>query len=279
MKSLCLSLLIFLAGTFCRAADPALDMADNFMQTGFYEEAVTEFQRYLFFNPDSELHSEIYSRIGYCYGYLRDWPAAIESMNKAFNVAENDSLRAQRIMDKAVIYLTLGDYGRAHVDLLSVKHLHDIPNLQSRAEGLLLLNAVLRHDWPFALKLYRSRNDNPAEKPDSLEALLLEAAGTDRRSPELAQLLSTILPGLGQFYNGRWLSGLNALILNAALGYLTIDLLVDERYTGSALSFIFLWQRYYTGNRQNAYSEANEYNMQMDNKYEKQILQILQQDD
>ena len=280
MKSHCLKIipLVFMLFAVSVAfADPVLNMADSLKTSGFYDDAVTEYRRFLFFNDSPEKRSPVYSRLGYCYAYLGDRDAALDALNRAINFAENDSLAFQYRIDRAVIFTAVNEIAQAEVELEGVIAFADSGSLKKRAGELMFLVKVLRHDWSGAQVIYDTLLRKENELSDSLRLVLAEASDINYKSPGKAMLLSTFLPGLGQVYNGRWLSGLNALALNFALGYLTVDLLSDREYVPAFLSLAFLFQRYYNGNRGTAYNQAVEHNHRLDLLYENEILRLIKQ--
>jgi tetratricopeptide (TPR) repeat protein len=252
-------------------------MADSLLSSGFYDDAITEYQRYLFFNPGSKLLDDTYSKIGYCYAHLEKWNRAVEAMDKSILLAEDDSLLDQRRIDRAVILLTLGDDEGAQFGLKPVAHFSNYEDIRKRAGMLLFLSTVFTHDWETALYVYRSLIKDQFIESDAVESTLMKASKVNYKSPKTAMYLSTLIPGGGQIYNGRWLSGLNAMLLNGALGYLTVDNIIEERYVSGFLVFIFLYQRYYNGNRHHAYSITIEQNTQIDSGYEKEVLNLIRE--
>jgi hypothetical protein len=88
-------------------------------------------------------------------------------------------------------------------------------------------------------------------------------------------MLSSVLPGAGQVYDGRYLSGLNALALNGLLAYATGHLLLSERYGYAILTFYFGLRRYFEGNRNNAYIMAQEFNRKINEALKDRLTQIL----
>ena len=279
MRSHCLKIiaLLLILHSYVKASDPLLVMADSLMSSGFYDDAITEYGRYLFFNPHGELVDDAYSEIGYCYAHLEKWDEAILAMDESIRFAENDSLLDQRKIDRAVILLASGDNEEAQFDLKQVAHFSKYEDTRRRGGMLLLLSTVFTHDWEAALYVYRSLIKGQFIESDSLESTLMKASKVNYKSPKTAMLLSTLMPGGGQIYSGRWLSGLNAMLLNGALGYLTVNNIIEERYVSGFLVFIFLYQRYYNGNRHHAYSIAIEQNARLDSRYEKEILNLIRE--
>lgn len=277
--SRCLEILavILLAAIATAGADPVLDMADSLMGAGFYDDAVTEYRRFLFFNESPKKRSPVYSRLGYCYAYLGDRDAAVDALSRAIDFAENDSLALQYRIDRAVVFAATNDIVRAGIELEEIIAGADSRALKKRAGMLLFMVRVLQHDWPTARIIYDRFLRNESYHSDSIKRFLDRAVNDRYKSPGKAMLLSTIFPGAGQIYNGHWLSGLNALALNLALGYLTVDLVSDREYVPAFLSYIFLFQRYYSGNRGSAYQQAVAHNRQQDLQYENEILSLLKQ--
>ena len=89
--------------------------------------------------------------------------------------------------------------------------------------------------------------------------------------------MSTILPGAGQVYVGDWRGGLNALVLNGALGFLTVDAVLDGYYMDAALWGGLIFWRYYRGNTFRAGQAAEQSNLQESRRAAEAILQRLQE--
>lgn len=269
--------LLLILHAYSKASDPLLMMADSLMSSGFYDEAITEYGRYLFFNPHTKSLDDTYSKMGYCYAHLQKWDKAIEVMDKSILFAESDSLLDQRKIDRAVILLALGDNDGAQFALKQVAHFSNYEDMRKRGSMLLFLSKIFTYDWEAALNVYRSLIRGQFIESDSLESTLMKASKGNYKSPKSAMLLSTLIPGGGQIYCGRWLSGLNAMLLNGALGYLTVNNIIKERYVSGFLVFIFLYQRYYNGNRHQAYGIAIEQNDKIDGRYEKEIVNLIRE--
>jgi putative component of membrane protein insertase Oxa1/YidC/SpoIIIJ protein YidD len=70
---------------------------------------------------------------------------------------------------------------------------------------------------------------------------------SDHKSPLLAGIMSTVLPGSGYIYNGRFSEGLSALTINALLGW-GIYSLFKNHNTGSGLLLSSIALPFYFGN-------------------------------
>lgn len=251
-------------------------MADSLKSAGFYDEAITEYMRHAYFHDGARQRSEAFSRIGFCHAFLESWDEAIDAANIAIDYAATDSLLYQRKTDRAVILLASRSLPAARRELEQILNLSRHEKIKERAGLALFICAVLEHDWQTAQSLHYSTTQARFAKADSIGSALKRASIAPRKSPQTAKLLSTLLPGAGQFYLGRWFAGLNALALCGGLGYLTVDLVASERYIGGFVAFTWLFLRYYDGNREQAYAAAVRHNETTDLAYEKAILRLLE---
>jgi len=281
LKSLCLKILtIFLTLSGQGAASDYLQtIADSLASSGFYDDAITEYYRHMFFNRDSLSIDEIYSKIGFCYGNLEQWNNALEALDKSILNAPVDSLKETRRIDKAVILMASGDIKKARSELKTAAYGSSYGENSKRASSLLFLSAILDHDWSEALDLFRASDRSGITESDSMESVLIDAIDADYRSPKTAVLLSILIPGAGQVYCGGWHAGLNAFALDGSLGYLTVDNMIHRRYVTGALIFYFLFQRYYRGNLDHAYDIAVRENEKINTQFESEILNLIGNED
>ncbi len=259
------------------AFDPALLMADSLSFAGFYFDAITEYERFLFFNPGASLVSVVQSKIGTCRARLGEWDNALAAMDLSVTSAGSDSVEEVRRIDRAVILLAAGSFEEARIDLVPSVRLSNGTDPGERARVLLFLSYVLEHDWDTALDAYRAMASPRPEAPDTIESILLKASTLRYKSPDTAALLSIFMPGLGQIYCGRYLSGLNALVLNAATGYAVTASILKESYVSAILLFTLTFERYYLGNSYQAHRSAIEYNEAIEARCEKEIEELLRQ--
>jgi len=99
-----------------------------------------------------------------------------------------------------------------------------------------------------------------AGKPDVAYSLRL--AGTaPRRSPTLAAVLSSFVPGSGEIYTGRTGPGLLALVVTAgSLAWAIVAARGDDWVSASVIVSTLFW-RFYNGSRANAVAFADQYNV------------------
>jgi tetratricopeptide (TPR) repeat protein len=268
-------LCLFLNISSAKPGDSLINLADSLYNDGFYDEAITEYYRFLFFNRGNEDSSGICSKMAFAYANLGEWEKAIAAVDKSIRQALDDSIREQRILDKAVIELAADGETNLKSMIKQIYSSTPYANIKCRAGMILLLTAVLNHNWQSAFVIYQALPDSSRFDSEELEMVLLETRKTNYKSSTAAILLSAIIPGAGQVYTGKWLAGLNALALNAGLGYLTADDLLAGNHGTGIFLFLFLFQRYYAGNIYQANSQAVEHNEAIDKNFEQEILRLL----
>jgi TM2 domain-containing membrane protein YozV len=91
------------------------------------------------------------------------------------------------------------------------------PEKKSEAARWEILLLIRQNRFDEAERLLKDRMVRPEIEPEAnlIEELLTEKKTARYKSPETAGLLSAVLPGSGQFYNGRYQDGTYSLLLNA----------------------------------------------------------------
>ena len=108
-----------------------------------------------------------------------------------------------------------------------------------------------------------------------IDSILNQGKELKLKSPQKAEILSTFMPGLGQFYNGFYKDALNAFALNGLNFYFTYYLISKDFYLQAGLYFLYFGVRYYNGNRYHARQGAIDFNDELSKKYKKQLLHSL----
>jgi hypothetical protein len=249
-------------------------MADSLSAAGYHDDAVTEYYRFIFFHPEHLDLGEVYSKTAFCFAETGQWENALRDIDLAVQHAANDSLNNGFTVDKGVILAASGNLGAADSIINAILAGTELDAIRSRAADLLLLTSILRYDWPQAARVLEDCGFDDESKKEITE-ILRDAMEARYKSPRTATMLSTMLPGTGQFYSGNYLSGINAFALNGALAWATGHLLLTERYGYGILTFYFGLRRYYEGNRNNAWEQAREYNHKTNERLTEKFIEIL----
>ena len=270
--------LLFFAAATVFASDPALDLGDHLFALGDYDAAITEYKRFLFFDADHPRTGEAQFKIGLAYRAQEWWTEAVEAMVTAVGLTTETELQAERRVELAVTLIASGAYDLALVELIKADMHSRSARLRQRARFLRGVAYLYQFKWEQArlvFQTYFDENSGAAMAAAEIDALFSDAINLPKKSEKVARLLSTFLPGLGQTYAGDWKNGLNALLLNGVLGYVTLDAAIERDYDDALLSFFFLFYRYYSGNRYRAVEAAQTFNDRENRRHVERILQAL----
>lgn len=244
-----------------RSRDIVLRMADSLYVTGNNEEAITEYKRFLFFNPDSKYRCHSYYRISMAYRKTKNWEKSLKYLELAEENITNDSIIEEMKISKAIIFIALKDYVRAERNLLDVKSESSHPEIKKKASFFRGISFLYNYKWEEARKSfnYCFKEEKYSNVRMLIDSLLSEGENLPLKSENLAAILS-VIPGLGQIYTGNYLMALNALGINSLNGYLIVNCLRNGELGNAALVYIFLFNRYYKGNLYKSYRMAEEFN-------------------
>ena len=254
------------------AEELPLSLGEHLFKQGNYVAAITEYKRFLYFHPDDTRIGEVYRNIGLAYKAQGLWTEAIISLRTAAHYAADDESKSAYQLELAVTLIAAQDYDLAQVELIRVTMRTPSAWLYRRALFLRGIAYIYQFRWDDAREVLNNWGTD-----ERLNLLFDEAVTVPRKSVSVAKILSTILPGAGQIYAGNWREGLNALMLNSTLGFLTIDAAFDRHYTDAVLWGGLVFWRYYRGSTFRAGQAAEQFNAQQTQQAAEAILQRLQE--
>lgn len=271
---------VLFCGICSATQDLALNFAERFFDAANYESAITEYKRFIFFNPQSDSTNYAYYKIALAYRNQGKWNESIDALHQAVQTAPNDSIRNEREIALAIVLIASRDYSGAEFQLLKIESFSPFISLKRRASFFRGIANIYSFKWQDARNAFQNyyKDDTSAGLFNvylRIDSLLFVAQHVKYKSPKLANILSTILPGSGQIYIGDWRNGINALTVNGVVGYFLVNSLIRGNYQDALISYIPLLQRYYLGNRFHAERLAVEYNDQLNRQYLKHILEFI----
>ena len=258
--------------------DMVLTLADKFFDLGFYEEAITEYKRYIHFNAVTGEVSYTYYKIGLAYREEHNLKKSLAALEASAQTAISDSIREERKIDIAVTYIAEGSYSKAKFILLKLLSFSKTPEIKRKASLFLCVAHLYTYQWKSAkdaIQIYFEEEGNN-EFAEGLDSLLSAAENMNYKSPTTARWLSTFIPGAGQMYAGNVGNGINALLLNGANIYFIIYKLLKEEYGNAYIIYFFLFRRYYFGNIYHAKKEAMDYNRSLNEQTADSVLTLLE---
>ena len=254
-----------------------MDFASRQYQRGNTDEAISLYQRVLFFDS-LNIHSfEACRNLASCYISVDNNSKAREFSRMAGNLAPTDSLKNEQIFQLAYLYLAEDDYNYALIELLGLEE-SGSGYFQMKRNFYLGVAYFQQTDYQksigFFLKCIDSTNRGSREE---LINILDEVRHIEKRyNPKTAKILSMILPGLGQLYCGEYLGAVNSLVLTAGLAVLYIITIDKYSFADATISVLPWFQRYYQGGFQNAEKAAIRHKQNRIKKQYQQILSVIQ---
>lgn len=236
-----------------------LQLADSLFESQNYFDAITEYKRLLFFDSSDLFRFYSYYQIGLCYKNGAKYSDAI----RYFVFAEINATNDEELFNSKIQQVRTNILRRT----------------TSRAEKILseMVNDKRFVQHKNEIKYWRGWSFIFSDKWEDAYRIFSEIGETHLAqvclntcdklySVEFAKYSSMIIPGLGQFYAGEYLSGLLSLAWNVFAGYLTINAFNQERIFDGIVTANLLWFRFYRGNFQNAEKFAEEKNTRIANE-------------
>lgn len=249
-----------------------LKLGAHFVQLQNYDAAITEYKRFIFFHPDDIRVAQIYDKIGLAYRTQGLWEEAILALKNAVLNANTDEEKSQFQLNLAVTLIASKNYDLARLELVKVMLRNTSEKTYERSLFLQAVTYIYQYRWDDARKVLKDYTTD-----ESIDQFLEKAIDLPQKSTTLAKVLSAVIPGAGQIYAGRWGRGLNALGLNGALGYVTVDAVLKGYYIDAALWTYFIFRRYYMGNLYRSGIAVDTYNQEKSQRTAENILQRLQE--
>ena len=191
-------------------------------------------------------------------------------MRIAIQHTADKTTKTERQLALAVTLIASKNYDMGVLELIKVILRNPSEAQYRRAMFLQGVARLYQFRWKEARTALKNYTDDAA-----LDTHFEAALKAPRKSMRFAKFLSIILPGVGQVYAGNWRDGLNAFVLNGALGFATVDAALDGHYMDAVLWATALFLRYYQGNYYRAEEAAAAFNAQTSRRAAENILSYL----
>ncbi|MBN2520461.1 MAG: hypothetical protein JXB17_08155 [Bacteroidales bacterium] len=231
-----------------------------------FELAIPAYRRILFFD-ENRFNRETYLQLAHCYFELGIGDKAHYYYDIAYNIAEDDSIKAIIIFQKTLLYLLSGENKYARVEIENLKNIEneEIMNRSNFYKGVV----YYKNDFISDSKEFFLSNSKFSEKEKAtIDSLFVEYDLISRINPQAARYLSAIVPGSGQLYTGHYNEALNSFLLTAAFFVLFQYTAINYSLLDAALAVLPWYQRYFMGGTEQAANLAI-------NKIEKRKSEVL----
>jgi len=260
----------------------AFGLAEHLYAQGLFDEAITEYLRYLFLRPGGDCVAEAYRGIALSLRESGSWDRSLAYFDQALRTYSDDGDRWQCELDAIATMIAAGRLSGAEYRILRLRATVRSVDRIRQLEYYTAMLFTLSHRWGEARtaverlrEIDRRQGAVGEARWRSVLALLDEVQGAPRKSPDTARWLSVLLPGAGQIYAGDAWQGVVALAANAGcVGVLTYGV-TQGRYLESAILFLYIATRLYSGALYNAEEAAYSWNTRIDSEFALQILALL----
>ena len=244
--------------------------ADFLYEQGDYLRAAGEYQRYLFYQPQES--EQIRYRIALCYRFAGQTEQAIQNFQMLLREHPKGRFTNRAYYQIGATYF-LQDQFEQSVEFLRevLPHLTDTRQ-HAETKQLIGLSYLMQKQWSEAGEIFKTLQGSGvpsvSQKAAMYHSYTKNGADLPARSPFLAGALSTIVPGAGRLYTGRFSDALTSLFIVGLTGWQTYDgfqrdgLSSVKGWTLGTLSGIF-----YVGNIYGSVISARVYNRRVADEF------------
>ena len=230
----------------------SFDDAIKEFNSGNYELSIPFFKRIAFFESNNIINLKY---LADSYQKIKSYDKAIVHYSLIYNIAKNDSIKNEVIIEMTKTYILQEKYNYAKIEALNIKEINH--GFTDRKNYYLSIISFFENEFENS-KNYLSLISSLSDSSKKIICKLYNGAEKNHLNPnpKVASFLSMVLPGSGQIYCGELKSGINSFLLTGAA--LTAFTLINIRYSflDAILGVFPYYQRYYTGGVINAQNLA-----------------------
>lgn len=238
--------------------------AEKLQAEGDYNRAITEFQRLLFYYPETKYRIQALTAIFYCYYNLKQYITTIALGEKLLSEINKFPGRDKIFYHIALAYYRLNNFNAARRCFNEVIVLND-DELREKSILLKALSFAQEYNWRDSKSGFRqiSITSKYSSNARTCELLCDQALKLKPKNRTLAGVLS-IIPGLGYLYDGYPQTALSAFIVNGLFFQATRSAYNnDNQSLGTGLGVISIG--WYVGNIYGSVKSADRKNIQQNN--------------
>ncbi|MBI3327818.1 MAG: tetratricopeptide repeat protein [Nitrospinae bacterium] len=248
--------------------DQILSFADALFSEGDYFRAITEYKRFMFLYPNHPRAGQVHLQIGLSYLRGQQW----EDARRTFQAIAQRHPGKDVGMEAAFLtgetaYLQ-GHYMQAITDLRPLAEHYGQTPVAQKARYRLGWSYLRARQWSEAAQAFEAVDTASPLFPSarSLTEAIRQAEDLPRKSPAMAGALSTVVPGTGHFYTGRFRDGAMALLLNGAFLVAGIEAVAAGNEAAAGLLFFFE-AAWYAGSIYGAVNAAHKHNRDQEDRW------------
>lgn len=244
--------------------------AGDLMDSGEYDRAILEYERFIHFFPEDKAVSSARCFIGLCFMKAGKYEKA-RAVFQGMIMSPHDDLSVQ----KALFLMGESYYEQGiprEAEYYFQKLFREFPQSKFRQAALYRLGwtKMGEEEWDEAARVFGKIEGTSGyfRSANELAAASLRGKTLPRKSPKLAGTLAAVLPGLGHAYVGRYKDGGIAFLVNALSIWAAVESFHnDNNVLGGMLCFLELG--WYSGNIYSAVNSAHKYNRRISGDFRK----------
>ncbi len=254
--------------------------AEHLFDQGAYRSAILEYKRLLFYHPDIPRADLARYRIGLSYYHQGNRELARQKFEEVTQKFPNSPLNLQAQLMLGRTYFDAKNYSTARSTFFSIVSADGGGETAAQARYLRGWCYIHERAWFKAITEFRTIQQlQPGTPLSQISVQLADVTYANTplpfKSPRLAAWMSTFFPGAGQLYAGKLESGLISGAVHAAVCYLLVDSILDERYV-DAVGICLVGSRFYMENRVKARECTIEHNRRLEADFIRQLRQQVQ---
>ncbi|MBW2185835.1 MAG: tetratricopeptide repeat protein [Deltaproteobacteria bacterium] len=251
-----------------RTRHSELSFADSLYQEGDYYRAVTEYKRFLHYQPNHPEAPRAQLNMARCFLHGEQW----HSGEKTLTTLIQQYPHSPESDYAAVLYAETAykqhNFSRTLERLSDLNTSQKVPQLLSHQTDLRLWSLASLGEYDQLIHDEQQFPDHSLLSNDDF----LQLNQLPLKSPKLAGVLSAIIPGSGQLYAGRYREAGMSLLLNAAfLGGGIQSIKTGNHVVGGIL--LFFEAGWYGGNIYNAMNSVHKYNRDLQQSALSQLIE------
>ena len=199
--------------------------ADFLYEQGDYRRAAGEYQRYLFYQPQES--EQIRYKIALCYRFAGQTEQAIQNFQMLLRTHPGGRFTSQAYYQIGATYFLQDQFAQSAQFLREALPRVKDTRQHAEAEQLIGLSYLMQKQWSEAGEVFKtlqgSEVTSVSQKAAVYHSYAKKGAELPTRSPFLAGTFSTIVPGAGRLYTGRFGDALTSLFIVGLTGWQTYD--------------------------------------------------------
>lgn len=253
--------------------DKEYNFALSLFNEGEYYRAITEWKRFIYYFPKSELIDDAALFIGKSYLMGKEYDTAIEEFRRFRETFPDSNLIPECLYLRGTAHFKKDEYhlARGLFELVRTKYSDSIWGDRS----------IIMNSWSYAkegdfheadvkIKGEKIMDENLRLMVKELSSEIKKGEVIPKKSPRTAGLLAAILPGAGHFYLGRQKDGTVAFLLNASFIWGAVASFQQNNYAVAGI-LTFFEVGWYTGNIYSAVGAAHKYNKWEEDRFRDDI--------